>query len=348
MILRSTLRAARALMPVLLPAVLASMACQDIGPQLGIKQGTPQPGGFLLSSVAYTLNAGNVTEEGSCDFDIGAGCPDSILDRADGPAASLLFGLETPTEAISSMRLSFYLTGSNSPLSGEVTATAETTLYSATGGNVYARVQRSVRGIRGTTSTTDDFALRIGAGGAPIAIPIGADFIEVTLPAGTSTVFADVHVTLSEAAGSIGDTDVTYVLEIVRDAPCKTDARCPAEQKCVRPAGVCTTGELGEDCADPQDCNTGFCYSGRCSDGSPGSLCTIDRDCQSYCANVHCQAGNDGDYCITAEQCNFEGAHCPQVFIGYGLCTGGDLSDYCVVDADCDEELDCNGGTCGP
>ena len=32
----------------------------------------------------------------------------------------------------------------------------------------------------------------------------------------------------------------------------------------------------------------------------------------------------------------------------YGLCTGGDLFDFCVVDADCDEELDCNGGTCGP
>jgi hypothetical protein len=289
------------------------------------------------------------TTEGSCEFGAGGGCGDFVSDIAEG-SSLICFGIGTPTAAIASAGLGFAVAGSsNCNASADVSATAETTLYAPEAGKkVFVRARRNVYGFGDPSATTETISLRVGESGQPIAIPIGDAPTEVTLPAGTVTLFLDLHVELSDTAGSCDQYNVDYSFEIVPDAPCKTDARCPAEQKCVRPAGVCTSGGLGEDCADPQDCNTGFCYSGSCSDGSPGSLCTIDRDCQSYCANGHCQAGNENDYCTAVEQCNFEGAHCPQVFIGYGLCTDGGLFDYCVDGADCDEELDCNGGSCGP
>ena len=124
-----------------------------------------------------------------------------------------------------------------------------------------------------------------------------------------------------------------------RETPCNSDQHCPGAH-CALPhdrfVGVCSRSKLHDRCFSAEGCEAPlFCGASVCSDGSHGTTCDADSQCQSgYCADETCQDGRDNDYCSRDSQCQ------SGICIYDVRCASGE------VDAGCESDADCHSGIC--
>lgn len=93
--------------------------------------------------------------------------------------------------------------------------------------------------------------------------------------------------------------------------------------------GDCTTtattggaglGELGDMCANDDECKSGNCYSNPLAGGGVCSECNEDQDCADAGTGISCSIG----------------------MVGYAVCEDGSLGDQCMSQAACQDGLYCD------
>jgi len=94
---------------------------------------------------------------------------------------------------------------------------------------------------------------------------------------------------------------------------------------------------IGAPCANPLECDSGYCGINKCTDGSAFQPCNSDDDCVSgSCPTV----GFNADKCDppVSESC-VVGVDCASGYCGAGFCTNGNIGNVCNTDDDCKSGL---------
>jgi len=133
--------------------------------------------------------------------------------------------------------------------------------------------------------------------------------------------------------------------------PCESEEWCLDGLHCAGTPAVCVAGDFGDPCHEGL-CAEGFtCYTevDRCYDGSPGTPCASEADCQP---DAHCLTWWQGSYCTALL---VEGGPCgtlgkPYAMCGFGLvcadppgqCSNGDEGQPCASSFQCGSELACH------
>ena len=105
----------------------------------------------------------------------------------------------------------------------------------------------------------------------------------------------------------------------VNDGKCVGDARCirvPTSSTRTKAGTLCSSGKVGDPCAQNSDCKSAHCpfYIDRvCTEGAIGERCSDPKDCESgFCAPPpkgqlegvsNCSTGEVGEPCLSAADC---------------------------------------------
>jgi hypothetical protein len=162
------------------------------------------------------------------------------------------------------------------------------------------------------------------------------------------------------------------------DSDCATGLKCDdvsftgnKTYTCLQPTGALA---IGANCNLSSDCTSKFCaksndgreLSGKCTDGTTGSVCYSDHDCNLTFGLVcigSCSAGNCAGSCLipkangvcysTAHDCPSSGGYrCIMPSGGSGLCEVPAIGQACYSNADCPANSTCQdiqtglGGIC--